>query len=191
MGWEVKRYWVVFTLKKHSKCCPFSHSAQTWEEGRAGEVAVAGSPCRTCLWRCQVQAWLTASRESWMSPSLAVKPLFITSSPASYPAWLLLPCPPKPFPLSLTKRWAETFSCLFLFFLFFPSIGLCSCTSLWQSPPSVPLQTFSVSELLLLGMEVKIQLEMVKSTGLALSTPADLSSVRHEREIIKAFSHSA
>lgn len=119
---------------------------------------------------------------SWMSPSLALKPSFITSSPAFYPAWLPLPCPPKAFPLSLEKRWAETLSCLFLFLLSFPCPGLCSCTSLWQSLPSVPLQTFYVRELLSVGMEVKIQLEMIKSTGLALSTPEDLSSVRHEGE---------
>lgn len=119
---------------------------------------------------------------SWMSPSLAVKPFFITSSPASYLAWLLTPCPPKAFPLSLEKRWADTLSCLFLLLLSFACTGLCSFTSLWQTLPSVPPQTFYVSELLSVGMEVKIQLEMIKSTASALSTPEDLSSVRHERE---------
>lgn len=63
-----------------------------------------------------------------------------------------------------------------------PCVGLCSCTCLWQSLPSLPLQTFSVSELFSVGMEVKIQLETIKSTDLALSAPEDLSSVRHERE---------
>lgn len=76
----------------------------------------------------------------------------------------------------------------------FPCIGLCSSfTSLWQSLLSLPLQTLSVSKLFSVGMKVKIQLETIKSTGLAISTPKDHPSVRHKREadIIKAFSHSA
>jgi len=123
----------------------------------------------------------------------ALKPFFITSSAASYPVGLLPLCPPArlypacPHQASLPspskKMSRDCVLLLSLLPLSFPCVGLCSAfASPWQSLPSLPLQTLSVSKLFSVGMEVKIQLETVKSTGLAISTPHAHHSVRHERE---------
>lgn len=180
--------------------------AQTWEEGAAGEVAGAGSLCRTCPQRYRVQARHSASRERlvechplwhWnLSLSLPVLPLTLLgfSHPVPLPIYTL-PVPLKHLSIFPPKKMSRDLVLLLsLLVLSFPCVGLCSSfTSLWQSLPSLPLQTLSVSKPFSVGMEVKIQLEMVKSTGLAISTPKDHPSVRHKREtdIVKAFSHSA
>lgn len=105
MGWEgFKRSWVVsiqVTLLLHKNKAQKMMSfllfcAQTWEEGAAGEVAGAGSLCRTCPQRYRVQARHSASRERLVEchPLWHWNLSFITSSSASYAAGLLPPCPP-------------------------------------------------------------------------------------------------
>lgn len=167
---------------------------QTWEEGAAGEVAGAGSPCRTCPQRCQVQARRSASRERlvechplqhWnLSSPLPALPLTLLgfSHPVPLPIYTL-PVPLKHLSILPQKKMSRDLVLLLsLLALSFPCIDLCSFTSLWQSLPSLPLQSFSVSKLFPVGLEVKIQLEMIKSTGLAICTPKDHPTVRHERE---------
>lgn len=128
--------------------------------------------------------------------SLPVLPLTLLgfSHPVPLPIYTL-PVPLKHLSIFPQKKMSRDLVLLLsLLVLSFPCVGLCSSfTSLWQSLPSLPLQTLSVSKPFSVGMEVKIQLEMVKSTGLAISTPKDHPSVRHKREtdIVKAFSHSA
>lgn len=102
--WGFRRAWVdsiqvTLLLNKNKRQKRLPLCTQMWEEGAAGEVAGAGSPCRTCPQRCQVHAPCGASREGLVECHALQRwnlPLSFPSLPLTPE---LCPCLLPPFPL--------------------------------------------------------------------------------------------